>query len=197
MSRLLSTAVGSLWVLTILASSAWAQKNPAAVNAALQARESMRVGHASSGTISGGYRPYSAWSYQSAAQSHAHALNAYVTNAPKASAAVTKEHVAEIQRAVGAASKEISKLSAEDAKKADVHERVAAIQKHYAEVEKQCGMLEKALAAGSGTPEIHACCLTIDKELKAAGEEQHKLLHDIGIPAPGAKDPHAAANDKK
>lgn len=171
------------------------KRNPAATNAALQARERMLQSHRQSGSIAGGYRPYSTWSYQNSARTQAQALNAYGESCPQVPPATAKEHLTEIRRNLAAATEEITKVEKEPAKDADVHMHVDAIHKHYEAAAKLCDRMEKAIGEENvDCAEMCACCAGIDKELQAAEAEHQQMLDKIGIKLPaGAAHQHGDA----
>ncbi len=160
-----------------------------AQNAALQARAKMQQRHQQSGSIGGGYRPWSAWTYQQSARTHTQALNAYGQNCKQLPAATAREHLSAIQQNVAATRKEIAKLGEEAAKEAGVHEKVVALQKHLEECEKLCGMMTKTITEnGVETVQMCAHCSGLEAKLKAAEAEHQALLKELGIapPAPAA-----------
>lgn len=147
------------------------------------------------GSMGGGYRPYSAWSYQSNARTHAQGLNTYGQTVQKGSPETVKEHVAEIRKNVGAAKKEVGKLGDEAAKKAEVKKHVDSMLKHYDEAEKMCKTIEDSLAGGVDHKTVCDCCKTIDDELKAAEDEHKQMLEILGLPVPGVEE-HAQHEGK-
>lgn len=168
---------------------AFAQKSkPSSVNAALKARDSMRDSYRQSGTIAGGYRPLSAWSYRNSARVQTQALTAYGESCPQVAPATAKEHLAEIQRNLDASAKELEKFSDEAAREADVKQHVDKIREHQSAALAKCVEMEQAIGKETvDCAELCACCASIDQELKAAEQEHRKLLEKVGIPPPGAK----------
>jgi hypothetical protein len=142
----------------------------------------LRQSYSQRGSMGGGYRPYSAWSYQQNARMHAQGLNTYAKTVDKCSPETVKEHVAEVKKSVAAAKKEVAKLGDEAAKKAQVKEHVDAMLKHFDEAEKMCTMMEESASDGKV---VCDCCKTIDDELKAAEGEHKKMLETLGLPVPG------------
>jgi len=142
----------------------------------------LRNSYAKSGRIGGGYRPYSAWSYQSSARTQAQALYRYGKTVDKCDPATVREHVAEVKKNVAAAKKEVAALGEQAAKKGEVKEHIDAMLKHYDEAEKMCKMMESSL---DDNETVCDCCKTIDDELKAAEAEHKKMLDTLGIPVPG------------
>ncbi|MEZ5940233.1 MAG: hypothetical protein R3C18_02500 [Planctomycetaceae bacterium] len=166
-------------------------------NAALQARAKMQQRHQQTGSIGGGYRPYSAWTYQNSAQSHAQALNSYGQNCQQLPAATAREHLTAIQQNVAATRKEIAKLGEEASKEAEVREQVVALEKHLAECEKLCGMMEKTITDdGVETVQMCAHCTGLEAKLKAAGVEHQALLKKLGIEPPIPASPHGDHDHK-
>jgi hypothetical protein len=177
---------GLIIVMCAIAGSALAQK-PSSVNAALQARDRMLQSHRQSGSFSGGYRPFSTWSYHNSARTQARALNAYGQNCPQVPPATAKEHLTEIRKNVASATQELSKFTDEAAKQADVKEHVDAIKKHQEVATKLCDRMEKAIGEEKvDCAELCECCQGIDKELKAAEDEHRRLMDKIGIKLPDA-----------
>ena len=197
MTRPLALAGGLLVGALVLTQAASAQKqNPGSVNAALKARDQMLGSYRQSGTIGGGYRPLSAWSYRNAARIQAQALNAYGEACPQVAPGTAKEHLAEIQRNLDASAKELERFSAEAAQQADVKQHVDKIREHQSAALAKCGEMEQAI--GKETVDcaaLCACCANIDKELKAAEREHRKLLEKIGIPTPGAQQKQKGAEN--
>ncbi|MBX3444903.1 MAG: hypothetical protein KF774_21055 [Planctomyces sp.] len=154
----------------------------------------LRSSYARSGRMGGGYRPYSAWSYQNNARVHAQSLYTYGRTVDKCDPATVREHVAEVKKNVAAAKKEVAALGDEAAKKADVKQHVDAMTKHYDEVEKMCKMIESSL---DDNDVVCDCCKTIDDELAKAEGEHKKMLDTLGVhlPSPISEDP--AAGEKK
>lgn len=142
----------------------------------------LRNSYAKTGRMGGGYRPYSAWTYQSNARSQAQSLYHYGTTVEKCDPETVREHVAEVKKNVAAAKREVAALGDEAAKKAEVKPHVDAMLKHYEEAEKMCKMIESSVDDNAA---ICECCKTIDDELKAAEDEHHKMLKTLGIPVPG------------
>lgn len=167
-------------------------RNPGAVNAALQAREKMRSSHGQSGTIGGGYRPFSAWTYQNSARMHAQTLNAYGKNCKQLPSATATEHLSAIRQNVAATKAEVAKIGADAAKEADVKEHVDALQKHLAECEQLCSMMEKTIGP-DGVQSAPMCthCSGLEDKLKKVDTEHRALLKKIGIDVPG----HAEHDD--
>ncbi|MFO1094055.1 MAG: hypothetical protein U0992_12200 [Planctomycetaceae bacterium] len=176
---------GLICAVSGIANSALAQK-PSSVNAATQARDRMLQSHNQTGSFVGGYRPFSAWSYQNSARTHAQALNGYGQSCPQVPPETAREHLTAIRKDLAAARKELSKFSADAAKQADVKEHVDAIQKHQDAVAELCDRMEQAIGDKKvDCAELCACCQGIDEELKAADAEHRALLDKIGIKLPG------------
>lgn len=189
MSRTHRTFFAALLGTAMLALSS---QTAMAQNAALQARAKMQQRHQQSGSIGGGYRPWSAWTYQQSARTHTQALNAYGQNCKQLPAATAREHLSAIQQNVTATRKEIAKLGEEAAKEAGVHEKVVALQKHLEECEKLCGMMTKTITEdGVETVQMCAHCSGLEAKLKAAEVEHEALLKELGIAPPAS----AAAHD--
>ncbi len=188
MSRTHSMLVAALLSSAVLVLSG---QTAIAQNAALQARAKMQQRHQQSGSIGGGYRPWSAWTYQQSARTHTQALNAYGQNCKQLPAATAREHLSAIQQNVAATRKEIAKLGEEAAKEAGVHEKVVALQKHLEECEKLCGMISKTITEdGVETVQMCAHCSGLEAKLKAAEAEHHELLKELGIAPPASAAAH-------
>lgn len=168
-----------------------ADPNPGAVNAATQARAKMQQSHQQTGTIGGGYRPWSAWNYVNTARTNADTLSAYGQHAQQLPAETAQEHLTEIQRNLESSKKELAKLGAEAAQEAGVHEQVASIEKHLTAAGKMCSMMEKTITKeGVATHEMCTHCMETSKELKAAEDETLKLMKTLGISPPSAAQAH-------
>jgi hypothetical protein len=164
---------------------------PGAVNAATQARANMHQTHQQSGTIGGGYRPWSAWTYTNSARTHVDTLAAYGNHAQQLPAATAQEHLTEIQRNLDASKKELAKLGNENAQEADIKQQVDSIEKHLASADKMCSMMEKNITKdGVASKEMCAHCLETSKELKAAESETLLLMKTLGIELPPASQIH-------
>lgn len=162
-----------------------------ATNAALQMRAKMQQRHKQSGSIGGGYRPWSAWTYQQSARTHTQALNAYGQYCKQLPAATAHEHLSAIQQNVAATRKEIAKLGDEAAKEAEVQQRVVALQQHLEECEQLCGMMAKTITEdGVETVQMCAHCSGLEAKLKAAEAEHQALLKELGIESPAAAAAH-------
>ncbi len=184
----LAAALGVIFLMTM---TQFAQAQTP-TNAALQARAKMQQRHNQTGSVGGGYRPYSAWTYQNSARTHAQALNAYGQNCQQLPPATAKEHLDAIRQNVTATQKEIAKLGPEAAQEAEVKEHVVALEKHLAECEKLCGMMEKTIGAdGVETTQMCAHCSGLEAKLKAAEAEHRALLKKLGIELPAAAAEHA------
>jgi cytochrome c556 len=183
----LSAALGAI-VLVAMTQFAEAQTP---TNAALQARARMQQRHKQTGSIGNGYRPYSAWTYQNSARTHAQALNAYGQNCKQLPPATAKEHLDAIRQNVTATKTEIAKLGPEAAKEADVKQHVDALEKHLAECEKLCGMMEKTISQdGVETVQMCAHCSGLEQKLKAAETEHRALLKKLSIEPPAPAHDH-------
>ncbi len=177
----LTAAVGMIALLAI-AQFAEAQTP---TNAALQARAKMQQRHKQTGSVGGGYRPYSAWTYQNSARTHAQALNAYGQNCQQLPAATAREHLTEIQKNVTATRKEIAKLGPEAAQEAEVKEHVVALEKHLAECEKLCGMMEKTIGDdGVETVQMCAPLLWTGSEAEGRGDGTPGIAEGAGNRTP-------------
>jgi cytochrome c556 len=188
MSRtaLLATS-GALLVSALLVEVVSAQRNPAAVNAALQARARMGQSHAQSGYVSQGYRPYSMWSYNTAARAHTQSLYAYGKNCQTVNPMTVREQVTEVRRNVAQATRELAKFDDAAALEADVKEILDALREHYARCEKHCRELEAAVGKEQvASMELCLCCHDVDKELRAAAERLRQLNEALGITPPDA-----------
>jgi cytochrome c556 len=174
--------VSALWVQVVAA-----QRNPAAVNAALQARARMGQSHAQSGFVSQGYRPYAMWSYNTAARAHTQSLYAYGKNCQTVNPTTVREQAAEVRRNVTQATRELAKFDDAAALEADVKEHLDALREHYARCEKLCRELEATLGKDRVVAvELCLCCHDVDKELRAAAERQRQLNEALGIVPPDA-----------
>ena len=162
--------------------------------AALQARARMQQRHKQSGSIGNGYRPFSAWTYQNSARTHAQTLNAYGQNCKQLPPATAKEHLDEIRRNVASSKAEIAKLGADATKEADVKQEVDALTKHLAECEKLCGLMDTTIDKDSvENAKMCAHCSGLETKLKAAEMEHQALLKKLGIELPatsGKRDEH-------
>ena len=189
MSRTHRTLFAALLSSAVLAMSAHFAEAQTPTNAALKARAKMQERHKQTGSIGGGYRPWSAWTYQQSARTHTQALSAYGQNCQQLPAATAREHLSAIQQNVAATRKEIAKLGDEAAKEAEVQQKVVALQKHLEECEKLCGMMTKTITDdGVETVQMCAHCSGLEAKLKAAEAEHQALLKELGIapPAPAA-----------
>ncbi len=167
-------------------------------NAALQARAKMQQRHKQTGSVGRGYRPYSAWTYQNSARTHAQALNAYGRNSQQLPPETAREHLTEIQRNLAATRKEITKLGPEAAQEAEVQEHVVALEKHLAECEKLCGMMEKTIGEDRvEAAQMCAHCSGLEAKLKEAEAEHRALLKKLGIDLPAAAADHGEHHPKK
>jgi cytochrome c556 len=187
MSRMWITLTCSAWLASqLLVGAAFAQGNSGAVNAATKARQQMAQSHRQSGAISHGYRPYSMWSYNRSAQTHAQSLHAYGTNVTTIEPGAVREHVAEVRKNVTQASRELAKFDDAAALEADVKVQVDALKAHYAACEQHCKAADAALAENHVTPDkLRECCSQMDMELKAAEKLQTELNQKLGITPPG------------
>lgn len=158
-----------------------------ATNAALR----MQQQHQQTGTIGGGYRPWSAWTYQQSARTHTQALNAYGQGCKQLPAATAQEHLSVIQQNVAATKKEIAKLGEGAAKEAGVQEKVAALQKHLEECEKLCGIMSKTIKQ-DGVESVQMCahCTGLEAKLKAAEAQHQAILKEFGIEVPASAAAH-------
>jgi len=197
MSRTHRTLFAGLLFSVVLAMSSQFADAQTPSNAALQARAKMQQRHQQTGSIGGGYRPWSAWSYQQSARTHTQVLNAYGQNCNQLPAATAREHLATIQQNVAASKKEIAKLGDEAAKEAEVQENVVALQKHLDECEKLCGMMAKTITeVGVETVQMCAHCSGLEAKLKAVDAQHEALLKELGI-APQAPAANADHDDHK
>lgn len=196
MSRIHSTLFAAILSSAVFAMSAQFAEAQSPTNAALQARAKMQQRHQQSGSVGRGYRPWSAWTYQRSAQTHAQALNTYGQNCKQLPAATAREHLTAIQQNVTATRKEIAKLGEEAAREAEVREQVVALDKHLAECEKLCGMMEKTITEdGVETVQMCAHCSGLQAKLKAAEAEHQSLLKNLGIELPTPVAAHGDHDD--
>lgn len=196
MSRIQSTLFAAILSSAVFALSADFAAAQSPTNAALQARAKMQQRHQQSGSVGRGYRPWSAWTYQQSARTHAQALNAYGQNCKQLPAATAREHLTAIQQNVIATRKEIAKLGEEAAREAEVREQVVALDKHLAECEKLCGMMEKTITEdGVETVQMCAHCSGLQAKLKAAEAEHQSLLRNLGIELPKPVAAHGDHDD--
>lgn len=190
-----SVAVG-IFALLVMAEAAVAQKPDSglykpATNSSLR----MQQQHQKTGTIGGGYRPWSAWTYQQSARTHTQALNAYGQGCKQLPAETAREHLSAIQQNVVATRKEIAKLGDEASKEAEVHEKVVALQKHLEECEELCDMMAKTITEdGVETVRMCAHCSGLEAKLKAAEAQHHAILKEFGIEVPAAAAAHGDHN---
>lgn len=193
----ISAVMGAMALLVMVQSAEAQQPNPAfkpATNAALK----MQQQHKQTGSVGGGYRPYSAWTYQNSAQTHARTLSAYGQNCKQLPPATAKEHLGAIRQNVTATRTEIAKLGPEAAKEADVKQHVDAMEKHLAECEKLCGMMEKTIGKdGVETAQMCAHCSGLQEKLKAVEGEHRALLKKLGIEPPVPAGDHAEHQHRK
>jgi len=152
-------------------------------------RQEMQKSYRSQGSFSNGYRPSMTYSYQQSARSHAQALSAQGQAVQKIDPQTAKEHVAEVKRNVTAAQKELTKIDADAAKKAEIMQHIDAMKKHYEAAEKCCSDAEHHIDANAESGSIAACCADMDKHLSAAEAEHKKLMEllQIELPKPAAK----------
>lgn len=191
MSRTHRTLFAALLSSAVLAMSAHFAEAQTPTNAALKARAKMQERHKQTGSIGGGYRPWSAWTYQQSARTHTQALSAYGQNCQQLPAATAREHLSAIQQNVAATRKEIAKLGDEAAKEAEVQQKVVALQKHLEECEKLCGMMTKTITEdGVETVQMCAHCSGLEAKLKAAEAEHQALLKELGIAPPASAAAH-------
>lgn len=175
-----------------LASAAFAQSQ--SFNAAGQGRQRFLESHQRTGTVGNGYRPYSAWTYQNAAATHARALSAYGEGCKQLPPETAKEHLSEVRRNVAAAKKEVAKLGPDVAKDAELKTMIDSLQKTLTECEELCGHAEGAV----GDKEVQskpfcAHCSSLTSKLEQAKKQHDELIQKLGIPHPAA----AAAEPSK
>lgn len=156
-------------------------------NAAGQGRQRFLESHQRTGTVGNGYRPYSAWTYQNSAASHAQALSAYGEGCKQLPPETAKEHLAEVRRNVAATKKEVSKLGPEVEKEAELKKSIDALQKTLTECEELCGHAEAAV----GDKEVQskpfcAHCSSLTSKLELAKKQHDELIRKLGIPHPTA-----------
>ncbi len=159
--------------------------HPGDVNAALHARDQMLQTHRQTGAFTGGYRPYSAYSYTQAAVAHADALNSYggVQQVPVETA---QEHLDEIKRNIAASSKEVKKLDADSAQKANVHELAKSIQAHNAAADQAASSAQEEIKkTGSVNISSSPHYQTMSHELNAAASAHRQMLKTLGIEGHG------------
>jgi hypothetical protein len=123
------------------------------------------------------FRPHTASSYHRSAISHTETLNYYGQRYSQLPSETVKEHASEIQRNLGAAKKEYTKLGKEAKGNKTVEQHLATINEHHAKASELAGKLEES-GTGSACAEH---CAAIDKELKAAEAENEKLKKALGI----------------
>jgi cytochrome c556 len=156
-------------------------------NAAGQGRQRFLESHQRTGTVGNGYRPYSAWTYQNSAASHAQALSAYGEGCQQLPPETAKEHLAEVRRNVTATKKEISKLGPDVEKDAELKKTIDSLQKTLAECEELCGHADAAI----GDKEVQskpfcAHCSSLTGKLEQARKQHDELIQKLGIPHPAA-----------
>ena len=194
-SSLLAATVGLILAITLSQFLDAAQKP---TNAAQKARARMKERHSRTGSVGNGYRPWSAWTYQQSARAHARTLNTYGRNSQELPAATANEHIKEIQRNVAATRTEVGKLGEEAASQAEVKEHVEALEKHLAECERLCGMMEKTISTDHvDGPAMCKHCDSLESALKAAEMEHQKLLKELGIEPPVADHEHHKESNEK
>lgn len=162
-------------------------------NAAGQARQRFVESHQRTGTVGNGYRPYSAWTYQSSAATHAQALSAYGEGCKQLPPETAKEHLAEVRRNVAATQKEVAKLGPDVEKEAELKKSIDALQKTLTECEELCGHAEAAV----GDKEVQskpfcAHCSSLTGKLEQAKKQHDELIRKLGIPHPAAPAPAEA-----
>lgn len=187
--RLRNMVIGGAMLCVIGGGVAAAQSQ--SFNASGQAHQRFQESHSRTGTVGNGYRPYSAWTYQSSAASHAQALSAYGDRCSELPPETAKEHITEVRRNVVAMKKEIAKLGPDVEKEADLKKSIDALQKTLTECEELCGHAESAVKEkGVDAKPFCAHCSSLTTKLEGAKKEHDGLLKKLGIPAPGA--PEAA-----
>lgn len=190
-SKLFMAALLGSAIMVMPESTSSAQQPNSSFKPATNAALKMQQQHKQTGSIGGGYRPWSAWTYQQSARTHAQALNAYGQNCKQLPAATAREHLSAIQENLAATKKEIAKLGDEATKEAGVHEKVVALQKHLVECEKLCGMMSKTITE-DGVEAVQMCahCSGLEAKLKAAEAEHQALLKELGIATPASAAAH-------
>jgi hypothetical protein len=178
----------------VLASSVQAQDRRSAFNAAQQAQLKQR------GTVGGGYRPYSAWTYQNTARNHAQALYTYGEECERVDPATAREHLTEIKRNVEMAQTELEKIGEEATTQGKLEERIAALRKRYEACAEACGMIETTIGE-DGVEKEPLCshCNSLKKELDGAEAEFKALMKELGIEVPvvSKQEKPAAAAEKE
>lgn len=124
------------------------------------------------------FRPHTASAYRRGAIQHAEALDYYGRRYSTVPSETTREHASEINRNLGAAKKELSKLGKEAGAKKTIAACLKAIEGHEAKAAELAKQLEDESADAET---IAACCANIVKELKAAELENEKLKNALGI----------------
>lgn len=192
-----SLATG-LCALALMVMPTLADAQQQTFNAAGKARARMQQSHKQTGSIGNGYRPWSAWSYQNSARANARVLSAYGQNCQQVPPATVKEHLGQVRKDIVATKAEIAKLGADAAKEADVKEHVDALEKHLAECEQLCGLIEKTIGQdGVETKQFCAHCSGLEEKLKAAEKEHLELLKKLGIELPAPAGDHSEHQKEK
>lgn len=176
--------IAGMLVFVVAANDSFA-RDPS--NAALQARARMQKSHSQRGSIGNGYRPWSAWTYQQSAQTHAQALNAYGQKNEQVSPATADEHLTEIKRNLSAAKAEVAKLGSQAAQDAEVQEELKAVEKTLAECQLLCSKMEKTIGDDKvDTAELCSHCSGLEEKLKKVETEHQALMKSLGIESPAA-----------
>ena len=175
--------VAALTMCISLATSAFGQSQ--GFNAAGQARQRFQQSHQSTGTVGGGYRPYSAWTYQSSAAAHAQALSAYGEGCKQFPPETAKEHLTEVRRNVAAMKKEVAKLGPDVEKEVELKKLIDSLQKTLTECEELCGHAEGTVGEkGVDSKPFCAHCSSLTGKLDQAKKQHDELINKLGIPHP-------------
>lgn len=124
------------------------------------------------------FRPHTASAYRRGAIQHAETLNYYGQRYSAVPAETTREHTAEINRNLGAAKKEVTKLGKEAKTNKAIAAHLKAIEGHQAKAAELAKQLENESADAQT---IASCCENIIKELQAAELENEKVKKALGI----------------
>lgn len=124
------------------------------------------------------FRPHTASAYRRGAIQHAETLNYYGRRYSAVPVETTHEHATEINRNVGAAKKEVTKLGKEAKTNKDIQAHLKAIEGHEAKAAELAKQLENE---STDAKTIASCCENIIKELQAAERENEQLKKALGI----------------
>ncbi len=186
-----STQTKLLIALTIVGFSASLAEAQYDTNAAKKAQTKMQQQYSRSGSIGGGYRPLSAWTYQQNARSHARALNMYGQNRSDLPVETAREHLLCIKQNLTATKTEITKLGPDVATEAGLTEHIEKLQNLLADCEKSCEMMGKTMK-DDRVDEKLMCehCSVVETKLQAFENEHLSMMKKLGIELPSTKSGH-------